>query len=174
MLTRQKVVTENGKDRGVLYYQCMKFFNVGEENPIGGSIRTSDMNLCGIGGQEGMVPIWNESEVFKLSQNPIKMLVGITLYEEGWDLFQKTMHGVFVNLFELYDQFKSKYNNEWDRFATNFGVVAIQDGYMNLNANLKEMGEKAGIYSEQPLRTFMEEDPRSKAMRPKSFADIMN
>jgi len=80
---------------------------------VRGSSLTSGMNLCGIGGQEGMVPIWNESEVFKLSQGPTKMLLGITLYEEGWGPFEKTMRGIFENLFELYDQFKQRYES-WE------------------------------------------------------------
>ena len=60
--------------------------------------RYENLRFTGIGGDTGVQPIWPESLLGRLKsrngEQRIKLAIGITMYNENWELFMKTMRGV--------------------------------------------------------------------------------
>ena len=75
----------------------MKLFNFGQ-NKLDTSNKTYDFRLVGIGGPSGQCKVWKKSllrQIKTANPNGIKLAIGITMYNENWSLFKKTILGVF-------------------------------------------------------------------------------
>jgi hypothetical protein len=55
------------------------------------------LRFTGVGGLTGKQPIWEESLLYKIKQrnpNGIKMAISITMYNEDWKLFIRSITGI--------------------------------------------------------------------------------
>ncbi len=76
-----------GKNNDICY-QTLKLYNFADRKIENNN--TQELKFVGIGGQNGIMDIWKESMLWKIKdKNPegIKLAIGITMYNEGWDEF---------------------------------------------------------------------------------------
>ena len=90
-----------------------------------------------------MQDIWQESLLGRLKlrngKERIKLAIGITMYDESWDKFEKTIGGVCQGLVDIYnDELKiyrranKEHDLTWDKFKDKFVVVLIADGFCEM------------------------------------------
>ncbi|CDW89133.1 chitin synthase 1 [Stylonychia lemnae] len=141
-----------------LTYQTLKLFNFAQSK-LDSSNKTYDLKLVGIGGEKGICNIWKKSLLHQLKQNNpngIKLAIGITMYNEGWSLFKKTVLGVFQAIIDIYlDQMKIGNQISWDQFKDKILIVLIADGYKNLKKDFKEEATRLGIFDESVITPFL-------------------
>lgn len=72
------------------------------------------LRFTGVGDLSGKQPIWKESLLYKIKQankKGIKMAIGITMYNEDWKLFLRTITGVCQGLIDIYNDEKAIYQD---------------------------------------------------------------
>eukprot|EP00347_Sterkiella_histriomuscorum_P019417 403341703 len=115
--------------------------------------------MVGIGGIKGQGSIWKKSLLSHLKHtnpNGIKLAIGVTMYNESWQEFKKTILGVFQAQIDIYlDQIKINKSYSWDDFRDKFVIVLIADGYKNLKKEFKDQAQQLGIFEESVFRPFV-------------------
>jgi len=106
----------------------------------------------GVGGDTGKEPIWDKSLLAKLKA-PIKLAVGITMYQETFEHFDFTMKGVVQGIMDLYyDQDPaSEHFTSWETFKDQVVVILIADGYANIGADFKRKAEERGFFRDSAI-----------------------
>jgi hypothetical protein len=105
------------------------------------SFTYENLRLTGIGGTLGTQDIWPESILGRLKsrngKQRIKLAIGITMYNENWELFTRTIKGVCQGLVDIYNDELKLYKKKgktlkWKDFKDKFVIVLIADGYREL------------------------------------------
>jgi len=125
-------------------------------------LRYQNLRLTGIGGDTGVQPIWPESLLGRLKERngdqKIKLAIGITMYNENWELFIRTIRGVCQGIVDIYnDELKiyakagKREDFTWSKFKDKFVIVLIADGYRELTGKTGEdtfppNAKKMGIF----------------------------
>ncbi|CDW86208.1 UNKNOWN [Stylonychia lemnae] len=169
--TRKKLSTN-------LTYQTLKLFDYSEksQDPTD-PVKTFDLKFVGIGGKSGQRKIWQKSLLSQIKQkNPdgIKLAIGITMYNESWSLFQRTILGVFQGLLEIYlDMVKINTNISWEEFKNRVIIVLVADGYINLSQDFKDKATELGIFDASAIAPFIKkEDKQVLKEEPMTLFDI--
>jgi hypothetical protein len=138
VLTVREFEAEDGEN--VIWYQSLRLYNeglvprnrvaqlpgigLGEESKYLHGSDYSKLKFVGIGGETGKEEIWKESLFNQIKPNgnngkKIKLAIGITMYNEDWDEFHRTMKGVVQGIADLYNDHKDymkEYAQSWDTF----------------------------------------------------------
>ena len=86
-------------------------------------------------------------------QERIKLAIGITMYNENWELFMRTIRGVCQGLIDIYNDELKLYKSHnktltWNDFKDKFLIVLIADGYRELTAPKRDVpAEKTFPYN---------------------------
>ncbi|CDW79909.1 chitin synthase 1 [Stylonychia lemnae] len=161
-----------------LTYQTLKLFDFAEnsQDPTD-PVKTFDLQFVGIGGQSGHRKIWKQSMLNQMKQkhpDGIKLAIGITMYNESWLLFQRTILGVLQGLTEIYlDQLRTNNCVCWDDFKDQVLIVLIADGYINLGSEFKEQATQLGIFDASAIDPFIKkQEHQAMKEEPMTIYDI--
>lgn len=151
-MTTRDFDVEDGKN--VIWYQALRLFNEGlvpkekvvvkdsslrlkdESEPVHGS-DYSELKFVGVGGETGKEPIWDHSLLHQIKPSQtngkrIKLAIGITMYNEDWEEFHRTMKGVVQGIVDLYNDHQKlmkEHADSWDTFKEQFIIILLADGY---------------------------------------------
>jgi len=194
-MTTREFEAEEGKN--VIWYQSLRLYNeglvprskvfqpeglgLGEESKFSHGSNYSELKFVGVGGDTGKEDIWNESLFHQIKPNvtngkKIKLAIGITMYNEDWEEFHRTIKGVVQGIADLYNDHKismKEHAEPWDSFKEQFIIILLADGYQNINKEFKAMAEKNHFFREEAIKDkFFKAGADGKAAQLMSIQEI--
>ena len=154
-------------DNNVLWYQTLRLFNEGlkkkelnrnqgigldEQSQREAGKDYSELELKAVGGDEGEHPIWEQSLLGQIKK--VKLAIGITMYNEDWSEFTRTIKGVVQGIADMYNDHKAVMGEDaetWDQFKEQFIIILLADGYQNINKEFKTNAEKGNFFKEEAI-----------------------
>jgi hypothetical protein len=114
------------------------------------------------------------------------MAIGITMYNEDWKLFLRTVTGICQGLIDIYYDEKKlhldagKQMISWNKFKDQFVIVLVADGFIDLTyrkdyKNAEHFPENAkewGIFDESLVKNNFYKKDKGKPLRLFSIEEI--